>query len=143
MKRIGLALAGASLVLVLTSGCGSAKKLDCTISKEENGVSSTQVFTMNFNSKKKFESASLSQDMKLGKDMLDDFDTYKEAYKKQFESDNFKDWNPKVTDNGKDTITVKMDMDVKGLEKMSGGSASSVDYDTMKEQFEKNGYTCK
>lgn len=143
MKRVGLAsLVGLSLVLLLT-GCGSEKQLECTTSQNEAGVSVNQVYTLKFDSKNRFKSAVLNQDMKLDEDMLDYFDSYKEKAQEQFESDQFKDLNPEISDNGVDTVSIKMSFDAKNISEITKSSTSTADYETIKAELEKAEYTCK
>ncbi len=143
MKRIGLILGGLSLAFLLT-GCGSDKKLECTITSEQNNVSMKQVYTMNFDSKSKFKSAKLVQDMVLPEGQTDKLETFKTTMESQMKTGQYKDLNTKLTDNGKDTVTLTMDFDEKDLSKLSPGAKTSKDdYKNIKEQLEKGGYTCK
>lgn len=143
MKRVGLAIAGLSLVVLLT-GCGSEKKLECTTSENQTGVSVNQVYTITFDSKNRFKSAVLSQDMKLDEDQVDYFETYKEQVKTTFENNaQFKDLDIDFSDNSKDTVSVKVSFDADDMSKITGSSTSSADYDDVKSELEKVGYTCK
>lgn len=142
MKRIGLAVASLSLVFLLTGCGGKERQLECTKSQNDPGVSINQVYTLNFK-KNKFSSAKLVQDMKLDDNMLDYFETYKESAKKQFEGETFKDLKPKLSDNGKDTVTVTVDFNDKDIDKISGGKTTNTDFESIKKELENTDYTCK
>lgn len=139
MKRIGLAVACLSALMLLT-GCGSEKQLECTTSKEESGVSLSQVYTLKFDSRNRFKSATLTQDMKASEE---NFESLKKLADTQFKGDQFKDLNPELSDNGKDTVTVKMNFNDKELEELTQSKTSSADYEAVKSELEKMGYTCK
>lgn len=143
MKRIGLAVASLSLVFLLTGCGGKERHLECTKTLNEDGVTISQVYTLDFSKKNKFSSAKLVQDMKLDDNMLDYFENYKEMAKKQFEGETFKDLNPKLSDNGNDTVTVTVDFNAKDIDKISGGKTTNTDYESIKKELENAQYTCK
>ena len=77
MKRVGLVIGSLAAVALLTGCGGTEKSLECTINADKSGVSSNQVYTLNFDKKNKFTSAKLVQDMKLDESLTSYLATYK------------------------------------------------------------------
>ena len=138
MKSLKVALMGL-LVVVLLSGCGS-KTLTCE--GEEQGMKVKVV--SKFDGRNKFVSADMSMDFKLEEDMLkvisleDMKKTLDESMKKQFK-DSAK---VEVKDNGKDTVTINVSFDKKGVKEIAGEEANDT-YASMKKELEKQKFTCK
>lgn len=144
MKRVGLVFASICMVCLLTGCGGKEKKLECSYTVDEEGISVKQVFTLNFNKKDQYSSGSLKQDSVLSEDMLKvyDLNTYKTAFETNTVKKQFKDVKYELTDNGKDTVSLNVNISQKDMESITGyknltGSESA------KETFEKSGYTCK
>lgn len=141
MKRLGLILCSVSMILLVT-GCGGEKKLECTMELDQNGVKVNQIYTLNFKSNK-FTGSVLKQEMKLDENMAPNLATYKSTIENMAKSGQYKNFNSKVTDNGKDTVTLTMDLDVDGFKKMSNSKVDKVSYKDMKKALENANYVCK
>lgn len=147
MKRVGLFLATISMVFLLTACGGKEKSLDCNMSADQNGVSVKQNFLLNFEGNGKFKSAVLTQDAVVSEDLLKatDLNTYKSAFEQTIKS-TYKDLKYDITDNGKDTVTIKVDFkDIGSLGMVSNGKdvkASKKDFENAKKSFESAKYTC-
>ena len=147
MKRVGLFLATISMVFLLTACGGKEKSLDCNMSADQKGVSVKQNFLLNFEGNGKFKSAVLTQDAVVSEDLLKatDLNTYKSAFEQTIKS-TYKDLKYDITDNGKDTVTIKVDFkDIGSLGMVSNGKdvkASKKDFENAKKSFESAKYTC-
>lgn len=139
MKRVGLVLTSLCVVSFLTGCGGKEKKLECVL--ESNNTK--QVYTMNFDKKDNFSSAILVQDVTLDENSLKaaSLDDYKIQINKAWEATEMGSLNHKVTDNGKDTITLTVDFDKKDVKKLAGSDKANID--DLKETLEKGNYTCK
>ncbi len=139
MKRVGLVLTSLCVVSFLTGCGGKEKKLECVL--ESNNMK--QVYTMNFDKKDNFSSAILVQDVTLDENSLKatSLDDYKTQINKAWEATEMGSLNHKVTDNGKDTITLTVDFDKKDVKKLAGSDKANID--DLKETLEKSNYTCK
>ena len=142
MRIMGKVLVSLSLVFLLT-GCGKEKQLECSISNELNGVETKQNYTLNFDKKDKFNSAALKIEMKLKKEQTNNLSTYKKQLEDTYKDSKYKDLNPKVSDNGKDTVIVTVDLTKEEVSKMASADSSKVTSKMFKEDMEKQGYTCK
>ncbi len=141
MKKIGLALISIS-ALALITGCGKEKSLECKMSNESSGI--YQTYTLNFDTKDKFKSAKLVQDMKLSSDQTGNLELYKQTTEEAFKNnETTKNLKIKVTDNGKDTVTATVDFNAEDANKISGGNSATASYDDLKKALEDSGYTCK
>ena len=93
-----------------------------------------------------FKSAVLTQDAVVSEDLLKatDLNTYKSAFEQTIKS-TYKDLKYDITDNGKDTVTIKVDFkDIGSLGMVSNGKdvkASKKDFEMLK-IFESAKYTC-
>ena len=147
MKRVGLFLTTISMVFLLTACGGKEKSLDCNMSADQKGVSVKQNFLLNFEGNGKFKSAVLTQDAVVSEDLLKatDLNTYKSAFEQTIKSQ-YKDLKYDITDNGKDTVTIKVDFkDIGSLGMVSNGKdvkASKKDFENAKKSFESAKYTC-
>lgn len=147
MKRVGLFLATISMVFLLTACGGKEKSLDCNMSANQKGVIVKQNFLLNFEGNGKFKSAVLTQDAVVSEDLLKatDLNTYKSAFEQTIKS-TYKDLKYDITDNGKDTVTIKVDFkDIGSLGMVSNGKdvkASKKDFENAKKSFESAKYTC-
>jgi hypothetical protein len=147
MKRVGLFLATISMVFLLTACGGKEKSLDCNMSADQKGVIVKQNFLLNFEGNGKFKSAVLTQDAVVSEDLLKatDLNTYKSAFEQTIKS-TYKDLKYDITDNGKDTVTIKVDFkDIGSLGMVSNGKdvkASKKDFENAKKSFESAKYTC-
>lgn len=147
MKRVGLFLATISMVFLLTACGGKEKSLDCNMSADQKGVSVKQNFLLNFEGNGKFKSAVLTQNAVVSEDLLKatDLNTYKSAFEQTIKS-TYKDLKYDITDNGKDTVTIKVDFkDIGSLGMVSNGKdvkASKKDFENAKKSFESAKYTC-
>ena len=147
MKRVGLFLATISMVFLLTACGGKEKSLDCNMSADQKGVSVKQNFLLNFEGNGKFKSAVLTQDAVVSEDLLKatDLNTYKSAFEQTIKS-TYIDLKYDITDNGKDTVTIKVDFkDIGSLGMVSNGKdvkASKKDFENAKKSFESAKYTC-
>lgn len=147
MKRVGLFLATISMVFLLTACGGKEKSLDCNMSSDQKGVIFKQNFLLNFEGNGKFKSAVLTQDAVVSEDLLKatDLNTYKSAFEQTIKSQ-YKDLKYDITDNGKDTVTIKVDFkDIGSLGMVSNGKdvkASKKDFENAKKSFESAKYTC-
>ncbi len=147
MKRVGLFLATISMVFLLTACGGKEKSLDCNMSADQKGVIVKQNFLLNFEGNGKFKSAVLTQDAVVSEDLLKatDLNTYKSAFEQTIKSQ-YKDLKYDITDNGKDTVTIKVDFkDIGSLGMVSNGKdvkASKKDFENAKKSFESAKYTC-
>ena len=147
MKRVGLFLATISMVFLLTACGGKEKSLDCNMSADQKGVSVKQNFLLNFEGNGKFKSAVLTQNAVVSEDLLKatDLNTYKSAFEQTIKSQ-YKDLKYDITDNGKDTVTIKVDFkDIGSLGMVSNGKdvkASKKDFENAKKSFESAKYTC-
>ncbi len=147
MKRVGLFLATISMVFLLTACGGKEKSLDCNMSADQKGVIVKQNFLLNFEGSGKFKSAVLTQDAVVSEDLLKatDLNTYKSAFEQTIKSQ-YKDLKYDITDNGKDTVTIKVDFkDIGSLGMVSNGKdvkASKKDFENAKKSFESAKYTC-
>jgi len=142
MKRVGFVFVSLFMVILLTGcGTGKEKKLECTISQDNL----SQVYSMNFDKKGKFVSAVLKQDMNLSEDMLKQgsLDDYKKTIEASWKKTELGSLNYKVSDNGKDVITLTVDFDDNDIEKLTGGKTSSSDFSYLKKNLEEQKYTCK
>lgn len=139
MKRVGLVLTSLCVVSFLTGCGGKEKKLECVL--ESNNMK--QVYTMNFDKKDNFSSAILVQDVTLDENSLKaaSLDDYKTQINKAWEATEMGSLNHKVTDNGKDTVTLTVDFDKKDVKKLAGSDKANID--DLKETLEKSNYTCK
>lgn len=141
MKRFVLILASVGLV-ILSTACGSGKKLECSMSDEDSGL--YQTMSLSFDKNDMLKSGFIVEDMKLGEDMAPYFDTIKEAAQEEFSSDDYQGMNVNITDNGTDTITVTIDFDAETASKAMGEELSDDDnYTSIKVSLEDDGYTCK
>ena len=147
MKRVGLFLATISMVFLLTACGGKEKSLDCNMSADQKGVIVKQNFLLNFEGNGKFKSAVLTQNAVVSEDLLKatDLNTYKSAFEQTIKSQ-YKDLKYDITDNGKDTVTIKVDFkDIGSLGMVSNGKdvkASKKDFENAKKSFESAKYTC-
>ena len=147
MKRVGLFLTTISMVFLLTACGGKEKSLDCNMSADQKGVSVKQNFLLNFEGNGKFKSAVLTQNAVVSEDLLKatDLNTYKSAFEQTIKS-TYKDLKYDITDNGKDTVTIKVDFkDIGSLGMVSNGKdvkASKKDFENAKKSFESAKYTC-
>ncbi len=147
MKRVGLFLTTISMVFLLTACGGKEKSLDCNMSADQKGVSVKQNFLLNFEGNGKFKSAVLTQNAVVSEDLLKatDLNTYKSAFEQTIKSQ-YKDLKYDITDNGKDTVTIKVDFkDIGSLGMVSNGKdvkASKKDFENAKKSFESAKYTC-
>ncbi len=138
MKVISKVFLVFSLIFLLT-GCG--KKLTCTQSTDNE----TMTVDFKFNSHNYLESGTLKFDFKLNDDQKADLETYKEAITKSFNEGNYKDLNVTVSDNKKDTITVKMSFDTNSLSKALNIEIKEAQatYNDLKKEITASGFTCK
>lgn len=147
MKRVGLFLTTISMVFLLTACGGKEKSLDCNMSADQKGVIVKQNFLLNFEGNGKFKSAVLTQNAVVSEDLLKatDLNTYKSAFEQTIKSQ-YKDLKYDITDNGKDTVTIKVDFkDIGSLGMVSNGKdvkASKKDFENAKKSFESAKYTC-
>lgn len=147
MKRVGLFLATISMVFLLTACGGKEKSLDCNMSVNQNGVDVKQNFLLNFEGNGKFKSAVLTQDAVVSENLLKatDLNTFKSAFEQTIKSQ-YKDLKYDVSDNGKDTVTFKVNFnDISSLGMVSNGKkvkASKKDFENAKKSFEGAKYTC-
>ena len=147
MTRVGLFLATISMVFLLTACGGKEKSLDCNMSADQKGVIVKKNFLLNFEGNGKFKSAVLTQDAVVSEDLLKatDLNTYKSAFEQTIKSQ-YKDLKYDITDNGKDTVTIKVDFkDIGSLGMVSNGKdvkASKKDFENAKKSFESAKYTC-
>lgn len=142
MKRIGIVLASFIFLVILT-GCGSEKKLECSLSDEENGL--YQTMNLSFDSKDLLKSGTIKQEIKLSEDMAPYLDTIKESAEEEFNSSDYSGMDVQITDNEKDTITVTIGFDAEEASKAMGEELDedSDNYTSIKESLETEGYTCK
>ncbi len=141
MKRVGLIGACFCAVLLLTGCGGKEKKVECTIN--QNNLN--QVMTANFDKKDKFVSAALKQDVVLTEENLKvmDLAAYREQIEKNWKNQEYASLPYKISDNGKDTITLTIDFAMKDLEKMTGSKMGDSSSEDFKKAFEDKNYTCK
>lgn len=143
MKNLKVVL-GSLIAVILLAGCGNKEKtLECTHTESASGVDATQVINLKFDSKDKYTGGTFKQDMKLTEEQAANLDVYKQTLETSFKSGQYKNFDFKITDNGKDTITVTMDLDVEGLKKMANQDDIDDTYKATKESFEKANYVCK
>ena len=81
--------------------------------------------------------------MKLEKEQTNNLSTYKKQLEDTYKDSKYKDLNPKVSDNGKDTVIVTVDLTKEEVSKMASADSSKVTSKMFKEAMEKQGYTCK
>lgn len=145
MKKIFCVLACGFFALCL-AGCGkdSTSKLTCTKTSTEDGMTTAEKFNMTFKNDKP-ATAEMIMDMKFGDDSKQFIDaTYSmlESSFKEAEQEGLK-----ITTSKKDeSIEVKMDIDfskVKSTDELDLSIDANENKDSVKKDFEKDGYECK
>ena len=138
MKRIGLIGVSVGMVLLLT-GCGQ-KSLDCSM--EENNMKYN--YMLNFDSKDLLKSGTFNLDIKLEDEQKEYLDEIVSEMEKQYDSSEFEGVDISVTDNGEDTVNVKMNFTSDEISAITGEELSDEDtYESIKKDLEDGGYVCK
>lgn len=120
------------------------KKLRCTMSQENAGMSLNSDFNLDYQGKK-LKAMKMTMEIDLGKNA-----SYKDMILKQYESQlgdqideiNEKGGKASITSTD-DTINVEISADRSGVSTMLSTDSDDYSYDVMKKQIEKIGYTCK
>ena len=143
-KRVLLGIvAGVSLVTL--SGCGNTQTLTCTQSQEDDGTTATQEMVVEFqnNEASKF---TMTINMKAENANAEDLKTAESILKSTFST--FEESGMDVDVSSDDTaVTAKVSADFTKMtdeEKDEVGfTGSDNTYETIKENLESEGYTCK
>lgn len=132
MFKKGILLAGC--ILLLTTGCGS-KKLTCTLEEDDQKSSVEFTFKDDVAERMNME-IQMEMEEDVDKDELDEqIKTFKEAY----EGYGFEDVEVKAKNN---VLNISLSMDAaKFMDEED--NKESLSYDSLKEEFEEDGYTCK
>ena len=139
LKNFRLALI-AIVAMLLVTGCGSTKTLKC--SGDLEGMKTELV--ANFDKKNKFSNADMTMVYKADEETLKavSISDMNKLLKESMESEMGGAANVEVTDNGKDTITIKLQMNREQIEKTMKVDASD-SYEDFKKSVETDGFTCK
>ncbi len=152
MKK--LRVLGISFALVscfLLAGCGKEKVLTCSINQEQSGLSMDQIAEITFNDDK-VSNVKLTVDSKATSDTIkDNWDAFTESLDSQFPDSN--KTGIKLTKENKEkdyTYKIIIDVDVTKAKdedlaeyNLDGLADAEGTYDSVKEQAEKSGFTCK
>ena len=139
MKNLKIALISL-LVVVLLTGCGGKKTLNCN--GELEGMKTN--FTANFDSKSKFESADLTMEFKVTDEMLSllSLKEIKETFETSMKESFKNGAKVTVTDDGKDKLTIKVSLDKSGIKSLVGEEVKDT-YNDVKKSLEDDKFTCK
>ena len=143
-KRVLLGIvAGVSLVTL--SGCGNTQTLTCTQTQEDDGTTATQEMVVEFqnNEASKF---TMTINMKAENANAEDLKTAEDMLKLSFSA--FEENGINVDVSSDDTsVTAKVSADFSQMtdeeKEQIGFTGSDNSYETIKESFESEGYTCK
>ena len=143
MKKMSYVLICGFLMLFIT-GCGGTSTLKCTKTSTDDGIETKETINITFESDKP-KSAEMSMDMKFddeNKEYIDLTYSMLESSFKESEQDGLK-INTEKTD---DTIKVKMNVDfttVKSTDELDLSIDASENMESVKKDFEEDGYECK
>lgn len=143
MRKLFLGLGLSLTALLVLTGCGEEKTLECNISETEEGMEVSQKVLVKFKGNK-VDGMDMIHDIKVPDEMKSLVSTLESTMNEQFKNQKeFKD--AKVETSSKDnTITVKVSMDAKTIADASDGIIDyKGNYDDIKAELEKEGYECK
>lgn len=139
MKKIGLIM-GCFGVIVLLTGCGGSKSLECSMTNDNQ----TQTFYLNFGTDDLLQSGTFNYRIQLSEEEQAYLDDLMTELEDQFDSSEFEGVKVDVTNNGKDIVDVNMSFDADEMSEVLGQEIDdSVTYDYIKEDLEDSGYVCK
>ena len=142
MKKFVCILSCSLFALVLT-GCGT-KTLTCTKTSTEEGMETKENIKVNFKNDKP-STAEMSMEMILDEDTKSYIDLIYSSLESTFE-DYEQEGLTIDTDKTDDTVTVKMNVDfskVESTDELDFDIDADEDFDSVKEDFESDGYECK
>lgn len=134
MKRKLLLLV---ISMLLVTGCGKTKNLQCTLEQKAQGATTTSVMNINFNGNK---AKDITLDISI--DYTDEYASYADTFKQTLESQR----------SSLEKVGYKVEITSKGnSQKLKAtGTGDSLDsseatgsYDATKKSLENSGYTCK
>ena len=143
MKKILLSLV-AFFCVCLLSGCGG-KTLTCSNTEAEEGMTSKIEYKVSFDGDEATK-ISTKMEMEIPEEYIEYMSMIEEEMKSTFEGKNGVDYDIKTSSN---KLTLNLVMEPK---KMDDGALKEMDldledfkanYDTIKTEMEKEGYTCK
>lgn len=143
-KRVLLGIvAGVSLVTL--SGCGNSQKLTCTQTQEDDGATATQEMVVEFQDNEA-SAFTMTMNMVAENASAEDLKTAEEMLKLSFSA--FEENGMNVDVSSDDTsVTAKVSADFSQMtdeeKEQIGFTGSDNSYETIKESFEREGYTCK
>ena len=149
LRVLGISFALASCFLL--AGCGNEKVLTCSINQKQSGLSMDQIAEITFNDDK-VTNVKLTVDSKATIDTIkDNLYTFTKSLDSQFPDSN--KTGIKLTKENKEkdyTYKITIDVDVTKAKDedlaeydLDGLADAEGTYDSVKEQAEKSGFTCK
>ena len=149
LRVLGISYALATSFLL--AGCGNEKVLTCSINQKQSGLSMDQIAEITFNDDK-VTNVKLTVDSKATSDTIkDNWDTFTKSLDSQFPDSN--KTGIKLTKENKEkdyTYKITIDVDVTKAKDedlaeydLDGLADAEGTYDSVKEQAEKSGFTCK
>ncbi len=133
--------------LIASAGCSNTKTLTCTSESQESGAKLTQQVLVTFDKNDTLSHVKITTKIDAEDDYADEMDEYEEMIKETVDSNEEEHIKISYKRNG-NSLSQVMDYyvsDMSDEEKENNGfdDPDENSYDTLKENFEEQGYTCK